>query len=128
MQRRKSSAPQTVSVCWMLGSAVLSAGCTVKGFQNVPRDQPTTPSQLRSAAAVARAEADALDQIADNQEGVIRDVIGKVQQAADSLGAPALLGTAVGAAGGLFVPTPGQRRRERVAAAEGKAEAKSEKN
>jgi len=45
----------------------------------------------------------------------------KVQQAAEGLGAPAIVGTALGAAGGLFVPTPGQRRREKVAAAEAKA-------
>jgi len=67
---------------------------------------------------VARAEADALDQIADQNEGVIRQVLGAAQQAADSLGAPALLTGLMGAAGGFLVPTPGQRRREKVAAAE----------
>ena len=76
------------------------------------------PSQLRSAAAVARAEADALDQIADQNEGVIRQVIGTAQQAAESLGAPAILTGLMGAAGGFLVPTPGQRKREKVAAAE----------
>ena len=96
---------------------VLSTGCSVRGFSNLP-DGPTTPSQLRSAAAVARAEADALDQIADQNEGVIRQVLGAAQQAADSLGAPALLTGLMGAAGGFLVPTPGQRRREKVAAAE----------
>ena len=67
---------------------------------------------------MARAEADALDQIADQNEGVIRQVLGAAQQAADSLGAPALLTGLMGAAGGFLVPTPGQRRREKVAAAE----------
>ena len=67
---------------------------------------------------MARAEADALDQIADQNEGVIRQVLGAAQQAADSLGAPALLTGLIGAAGGFLVPTPGQRRREKVAAAE----------
>lgn len=76
------------------------------------------PSQLRSAAAVARAEADALDQIADQHEGVIRQVIGTAQSAASGLGAPAVVTGLIGAAGGFLVPTPGQRRRERVAAAE----------
>jgi hypothetical protein len=67
---------------------------------------------------VARAEADALDQIADQNEGVIRQVVGTAQQAAESLGAPAILTGLMGAAGGFLVPTPGQRRREKVAAAE----------
>tara|TARA_Y100000004_G_scaffold196970_1_gene269030 strand:- start:4532 stop:4921 length:390 start_codon:yes stop_codon:yes gene_type:complete len=113
-----------LTLCGILTLAFLVlnlTGCTLKGFANVPEGQPTTPSQLRSAAAIARAEAEALDQIADQQEGVIRDIIGKVQQAAEGLGAPAIVGTALGAAGGLFVPTPGQRRREKVAAAEAKA-------
>jgi len=79
------------------------------------------PSTLRSAAAVARAEADALDQIADQNEGVIRQVVGTVQQAAESLGAPALLTGLIGAGAGFVVPSPGQRRRERLAAAEAKA-------
>jgi len=103
-----------ILTCVFLG---LSTGCSVRGFSNLP-DGPATPSTLRSAAAVARAEADALDQIADQNEGVIRQVIGAAQQAADGLGAPAVVTGLIGAAGGFLVPTPGQRRRERVAAAE----------
>ena len=99
------------------GCLVLSTGCSVRGFSNLP-DGPAMPSTLRSAAAVARAEADALDQIADQNEGIIRQVIGAAQQAASGLGAPAVLTGLLGAAGGFFVPTPGQRRREKVAAAE----------
>lgn len=67
---------------------------------------------------MARAEADALDQIADQQEGVIRQVVGTVQQAAESLGAPAILTGLLGAGAGFMVPTPGQRRREQAAKAE----------
>ena len=99
--------------------AALSTGCSVRGFSNLPDDQLTTPSQLRSAAAVARAEADALEQIADQHEGVIRQVLGTAQQAAESLGAPAIVTGLIGAAGGFLVPTPGQRRREKLAKAEG---------
>ena len=95
----------------------LSAGCSVRGFSNLP-DGPTMPSQLRSAAAIARAEADALEQIADQNEGVIRQVLGSAEQVAGGLGAPAVLTGLLGAAGGFLVPTPGQRRREKVAAAE----------
>ena len=106
-------------VIWMFVLVGLSTGCSVRGFSNVP-DGPTMPSQLRSAAAVARAEADALDQIADQNEGVIRQVVGAAQQAASGLGAPAVLTGLIGAAGGFLVPTPGQRKREQVAEARGK--------
>jgi hypothetical protein len=70
---------------------------------------------------VARAEADALEQIADQNEGVIRQMVGTAQSAAESLGAPAVLTGLLGAGAGFLVPTPGQRRREKVAAAEAKA-------
>lgn len=97
-------------------------GCTVKGFANVPENQLTSPTQLRSAAAIARAEAQALAQIADYQEGFIRDMASKVQGAAESLGAPALLTGLLGGAAGFLTPTPGQRRRQDQAKAEGKLE------
>lgn len=69
---------------------------------------------------MARAEADALDQIADQNEGIIRQVIGAAQQAASGLGAPAVLTGLLGAAGGFFVPTPGQRKREAIAESKGR--------
>ena len=78
------------------------------------------PSTLRSAAAVARAEADALDEIADQNEGIIRQVVGAAQSAASGLGAPALLTGLIGAGAGFVVPSPGQRRREQVAEAKGR--------
>ena len=53
-----------ILMCVLVAS---STGCSVRGFSNLP-DGPTMPSQLRSAAAVARAEADALDQIADQND------------------------------------------------------------
>ena len=107
--------------CVILMSVLVgsSCGCSVRGFSNLP-DGPTMPSQLRSAAAVARAEADALEQIADQNEGVIRQVVGAAQSAAESLGAPALLTGLLGAGAGFLVPTPGQRKREQVAEARGK--------
>lgn len=115
----------SLTLCGILIIAFLLlnlTGCTVKGFANVPEGQPTTPTQLRSAAAIARAEAQALDQIADNQEGFIRDMVSKVQGAAESLGAPALLTGLLGGAAGFLTPTPGQRRRQDQAKAEGKLE------
>ena len=109
-------------VIWTIGCLLLNAsGCTVKGFQNVPNNQPTTPSQLRSAAAVARAEAQALDAIAAEQQGVIDRTVSMVTQASDSIGAPAAISGLLGAAAGWMVPTPGSKRRERLAKAEGAA-------
>jgi len=105
-----------ILMCVLVAS---STGCSVQGFSHLP-DGPTMPSQLRSAAAVARAEANALDQIADQHEGVIRQVVGTVQQAAESLGAPAVLTGLLGAGAGFLVPTPGQKRREQVAEAKGR--------
>lgn len=105
-------------ICALVG---LSCGCSVRGFENIP-DGPTTPGQLRGAASIARAEAQALDALADQQEGVIRQVVGAAQSAAETLGAPAIVTGLIGAGAGFIVPTPGQRRRERVAKAEGAAE------
>ena len=99
----------------------LNAGCMVRGFQNLPSDSLTTPGQLRSAAAIARSEATALEEIADQQEGVIRNIIGAAQAVTEQIGAPALVTGLVGGLAGFAVPTPGQKRRERVAAAEAKA-------
>lgn len=101
-------------------SLLLSGGCSVNGFRSIP-DGPTAPATLRAGAAVSRAEADALDAIADQQEGVIRETLGAVQAAADASGFGPLAGVALGGAAGWLVPTPGQRRRERVAAAEAKS-------
>lgn len=120
MPRRKFDGLPTLSLVLMLACLTLNAGCVVKGFQTIP-DGPTTPGQLRAGAAVARAEAQSLEAMADEQEGAIRRTLGAVQTAADGIGAPALMGTVVGAAGAYFVPSPGQRRREKLAAAEAKA-------
>lgn len=107
-----------ILICVWVGS---SCGCSVRGFENIP-DGPTTPGQLRAAASIARAEAQALDDVADQQEGVIRQVVGAAQSAAESLGAPAIVTGLIGAGAGFIVPTPGQRRREKVAKAEGAVE------
>lgn len=105
---------------WMLAFLPLNVGCTVQGFSKVP-DGLTTPTQLRNAATVARAEADALDEIADRRQDVIQRAMSVVQNAAGQLGAPAIVAGLLGAGAGFVTPTPGQRRRERVAAAEAKS-------
>lgn len=113
---------RTLFAIWTFGCLTWSGGCTVRGFEKIP-DGPTTPSQLRAGAAVSRAEANALDEIADQQEGVIRQLTASAQQVAEGFGAPAVLSGLLGAGAGFIVPSPGQRRRERVAAAEAKADA-----
>ena len=64
-----------------------------------------------------------MDELADQQEGVIRQLTASAQQVAEGFGAPAVLSGLLGAGAGFIVPSPGQRRRERVAAAEAKADA-----
>ena len=103
-----------------IGWLCSSVGCSVTGFRPIP-DGPTTPGQLRAGAAVARAEADALDAIADQQEGVIRETLGAASAIADAAGAGPFAGLALGGLAGWLVPTPNQRRREKLAAAEEKA-------
>ena len=107
----------------IIGWASLN-GCMVKGFQTVP-DGPTTPQQLRAGATIARAEADALDKIADEQEGAIRSAFATIEKSAEGLGAPALVTGLIGGASGLLIPSPTQRRREKLAVAEAKAEEKA---
>ena len=99
-----------------------STGCVVRGFQQVP-DGPTSPPQLRIAAAVARAEAEALDAAAAEQQGTIDNTVALVRDTVQQIvpqggGIPDALWGLLGLGAGWMVPTPGQKRRERVAAAE----------
>lgn len=100
---------------------LVSSGCSVQGFRTVP-DGLTTPTQLREGAAIAKAEAVALNEIADLQENAVQQFISSTQEVASQLGAPAILTGLAGGAAGFFVPTPGQRRREKVARAEAAVE------
>lgn len=99
-----------------------STGCVVRGFQQVP-DGPTSPPQLRIAAAVARAEAEALDAAAAESQGTIDNTVALVRDTVREIvpqggGIPDALWGLLGLGAGWMVPTPGQKRRERVAAAE----------
>jgi len=111
-------------VILMCVSAGLSCGCSVQGFRTVP-DGLTTPTQLRSAAAVARAEAEALDAVAAEQQGAIDTTVAAIRDTVSQMvpgagGVPDALWGVLGLGAGWMVPTPGQRRRERVAASEGR--------
>lgn len=108
---------------WIGVLVVSSSGCTVRGFTNVP-DGPTSPGQLRAAAAVSRAEADALDAVAAEQQSTIDRTISTVREVvtevAPGSGVPDALWGLLGLGAGWMVPTPGQKRRERVAQSEGR--------
>ena len=110
-----------ISTCVLAG---LSTGCSVQGFKTVP-DGLTSPGQLRSAAAVARAEAQALDAVAAEQQGMIDNTVQMVRDTVTQIvpqagGLPDALWGLLGLGAGWMVPTPGQKRRERVAASEGR--------
>lgn len=105
---------------FLLALPILS-GCSVKGFPQLEGDFHS-PGQLRSAAAIAKAQGMALEEIADQQQGMIQSVLQTAEGVAGSLGAPAVLTGLLGAAGGFLVPTPGQRRREALKRSEGLAE------
>lgn len=111
---QKQDAAMAVFVAVVLCATVyLLAGCQVKGFQYLP-DGVSTPAQMRAAASTARAEADALDNLAAQGDDATARAFGFAEEAAAAIGAPAVLGTLIGAGAGFLVPSPGQRKRERV--------------
>lgn len=110
MRLRKSNAWRILFLIWITGFVVLNTGCIVRGFSTIP-DGPATVGQLRAGATVARAEASALDELADEQEGAIRRAVAMTQQAADQLGAPAIVSGLIGAGAGFLLPSPGDRRK-----------------
>tara|TARA_R110002110_G_scaffold102103_1_gene259085 strand:- start:1374 stop:1742 length:369 start_codon:yes stop_codon:yes gene_type:complete len=88
-------------------------GCTpVKGF-NYTGDGPLSPYAARQAADVARAEADALDSIADRDSEAASGLASAASNLADSLGAPAAVGGILGALATLWVPPPGTRKKKK---------------
>lgn len=91
--------------------AVFFTGCAdVKGFAYTG-DGMMSASQARQAAAVASAEAAALNEIADQQDATAQGILGAVDQAASAIGAPEIVSALIGAAGTLFIPPPGSRRK-----------------
>jgi len=89
-----------------------SSGCSsVNGFRSLSDGQAGTP-ELRKAAATARAEADALDAIADEQTQQIRQAVDGAHGLAESLGAPELVTGLIAGLGGLLVPSPIRRKKK----------------
>ena len=91
----------------------LLAGCQVSGFAHM-KDGLATASQMRAAATSARHEADLLDELADHADDITSRAFSFVEESAAMIGAPAILTGLMGGAAGFLVPSPGQRKREKV--------------
>lgn len=69
---------------------------------------------MRKAAVLARAEADALDQIVAQQDAQYRQVVDGAQGIASTLGAPELVTALIAGVGGLLLPSPIKRKKPAV--------------
>ena len=88
-----------------------SSGCSrLQGFGSLS-DGAAGSTELRQAAATARAEADALDAIADQQTQQIRQAVDGAQQLATTLGAPELVTGIIAGIGGLLIPSPIRKKK-----------------
>ena len=95
-----------------IAASMTSSGCSsVNGFRSLSDGQAGTP-ELRKAAATARAEADALDAIADQQSEQLRQAVDGAHGLAESLGAPELVTGLIAGLGGLLVPSPIRRKKK----------------
>ena len=88
-----------------------SSGCSqLSGFGTLS-DGPASTQDMRKAAAIARAEADALDQIAAQQDAQFHQAVGSTQEVASLLGAPEVASALIGAIAGILVPSPIKRKK-----------------
>ena len=94
----------------IIGLVTLSGCSTLQGFGSLS-DGTATTTEMRKAAALARAEADALDQIADQQTQSLQQAIGASQEVASMLGAPEVVTGLIGALAGILVPSPIKRKK-----------------
>ena len=111
---QKKDALMALFVVVVLGGAIyFLAGCQVSGFAHI-KDGLATSSQMRAAATSARHEADLLDELADQADDITTRAFSFVEESAAMIGAPAILTGLMGGAAGFLVPSPGQRKREKV--------------
>ncbi len=103
-----------VCLAGLVALLFMQYGCSaVKGF-SYTEDGPLTPYAARQAADIARAEADALDMIADRDSEAATGIADAASNLADSLGAPAAVGGIIGALATLWVPPPGSRKKKKT--------------
>ena len=91
-------------------SGTLNGCSSLQGFGSLS-DGTASTTEMRKAAALARAEADALDQIADQQAQSLQQAIGASQEVASMLGAPEIVSGLIGALAGILVPSPIKRKK-----------------
>lgn len=94
----------------IIGLACWSGCSNVQGFR-ATTDGNLGPEEAHRAAIVARAEADALEQIAQSQYEQRGRAVNLAKQASTTLGAPEVVTGLVGALGGLFLPSPIKRKK-----------------
>lgn len=98
----------------LIAIIVIAAGCQgIKGFQYA-NNGAISSSEARNAAAMARAEATALDAIAAENDASANRIIGAASTLVDDLGIGGIggIGAAIGALSTLWVKPP--RRRKKI--------------
>jgi len=100
-----------VRLSLLIAALVILSGCSsLQGFGSLS-DGAASTTEMRKAAALARAEADALDQIADQQSQGLQDALGASQGIAEALGAPEVVTALIAGVGGLLIPSPIRRKK-----------------
>ena len=94
----------------IIGLGTLNGCSSLQGFASLS-DGTASTTEMRKAAALARAEADALDQIVDQQNAQIRQAVDGAQDLAVSLGAPELITGLIAGLGGLLLPSPIRKKK-----------------
>jgi hypothetical protein len=94
----------------IIGLGTLNGCSSLQGFGSLS-DGAASTTEMRKAAALARAEADALDQIVDQQNAQIRQAVDGAQDLAVSLGAPELITGLIAGLGGLLLPSPIRKKK-----------------
>ena len=89
-----------------------SSGCSsMTGFGSLS-DGPATTGELRKAAHVSRAEADAFERMADEQDAELRRTLSTAADLATTLGAPEVVTGLIAGLGGLLLPSPIKRKKK----------------
>jgi len=92
-------------------ACLISSGCSqLSGFGSLSDGIASTPA-MRQAAATARAEADTLDRIADQQDAQFRQAVNGAGDLASALGAPEVVTALIAGVGGLLIPSPIKRKK-----------------
>lgn len=100
-----------VRLSLLIVALVILSGCSsLQGFGSLS-DGAASTTEMRKAAALARAEADALDSIADQQSQSLQDALGASQGIAEALGAPEVVTALIAGVGGLLIPSPIRRKK-----------------